>query len=580
MSVTGNQQATAAVKQTPTATTSQTTIGSGQVGKQAVTKEIPQNKLVLMWAMILLGYFLFVVQWYSIGNFAGGYNAHIGATSANPALTSMPNWTITLMRGIGSILAGYLLAKIGHRYAVITVLSLMVLSFPFLIVIGLDTWPKDTLVAGSNPEQYYSSAAFGLFLFFRLFLAIGGTTLITYTNSVIAKMPTEKRPTFMTINQFGFNGGAFFANFFFCFGLSSVINADPAVWLTILTLLLALIAIILVVYIMFGMEVLPPQKKQNAKFQNDDITFGKVFKQSYTWKMSTIFIIWLIAVVFINSATMRNVIEQSPANLQTLIEWNIANNGTSANAAWAASLSASTLGTQTEVVVGSGYNWVWPTFICMFVAGFFVGLLFISPFSKTIYKRKLFFHTMFILGFVFAAISLMIGYFGGYGNDAALAFFFIFIFISGMFLWAVQPVLLSLYQQAPQSNPKYAGIIAGLIWGIGYVGYTIFELLFSVISSYAGNATSFALALGQAKAAAASNTLELGGVADWVATNYTVPVGNIITIIFFFIACLLVFIPIQMLPPAGIKDANGNFVPFTKTWKPWEWNFKKPEVRF
>ncbi|MDE5952566.1 MAG: hypothetical protein K2G48_00395 [Malacoplasma sp.] len=575
MSVTGNQQATAAVKQTPTATTSQTTIGSGQVGKQAVTKEIPQNKLVLMWAMILVGYFLFVVQWYSIGNFAGGYNVNIGTVTGNAALAAMPNWTITLMRGIGSILAGFLLAKIGHRYAVITVLSLMVLSFPFLIVIGMKWDP--------NTPEGYNSTAFGLFLFFRLFLAIGGTTLITYTNSVIAKMPTEKRPTFMTINQFGFNGGAFFANFFFCFGLSSVINADPAVWLTILTLLLALIAIILVVYIMFGMEVLPPQKKQNAKFQNDDITFGKVFKQGYTWKMSTIFIIWLIAVVFINSATMRNVIEQSPANLQTLIEWNIANKDATVDTgplAWTKTIANTTLGTGTEVVVGSGYNWVWPTFICMFVAGFFVGLLFISPFSKTIYKRKLFFHTMFILGFVFAAISLMIGYFGGYGNDAALAFFFIFIFISGMFLWAVQPVLLSLYQQAPQSNPKYAGIIAGLIWGIGYVGYTIFELLFSVISSYAGNATSFALALGQAQAAAASNTLELGGVADWVATNYTVPVGNIITIIFFFIACLLVFIPIQMLPPAGIKDANGNFVPFTKTWKPWEWNFKKPEVRF
>ncbi|MDE5545308.1 MAG: hypothetical protein K2I76_01710 [Malacoplasma sp.] len=583
MSVTGNQKVAATAKQTPT-TTSQTTIGE-QVGKQTATKEIPQKKLVLMWAMILLGYFLFVVQWYSIGNFAGGYNANIGATTANAALTAMPNWTITLMRGIGSILAGYLLAKIGHRYAVITVLSLMVLSFPFLIVIGLDNWPKDTLVAGSSPEQYYSSAAFGLFLFFRLFLAIGGTTLITYTNSVIAKMPTEKRPTFMTINQFGFNGGAFFANFFFCFGLSSVINADPAVWLTILTLLLALIAIILVVYIMFGMEVLPAQKKQNTKFQNDDVTFGKVFKQGYTWKMSTIFIIWLIAVVFINSGTMRNVIEQSPANLQTLVEWNIANNTPISHTVvnevdkytWSISaLANSTLGTKTSVVVGSGYNWVWPTFICMFVAGFFVGLLFISPFSKTIYKRKLFFHTMFILGFVFAAISLMIGYFGGYGNDAALAFFFIFIFISGMFLWAVQPVLLSLYQQAPQSNPKYAGIIAGLIWGIGYVGYTIFELVFSLISSYAGNATAFSTALGEAAKIVQTNQGDLSAV----LANYTAPVGNIVTIIFFFIACLLVFIPIQMLPPAGIKDANGNFVPFTKTWKPWEWNFKKPEVRF
>ena len=147
-----------------------------------------------------------------------------------------------------------------------------------------------------------------------------------------------------------------------------------------------------------------------------------------------------------------------------------------------------------------------------------------------------------------------------------------------MFLWAVQPVLLSLYQQAPQSNPKYAGIIAGLIWGIGYVGYTIFELIFSLISSNVGG-KDFNNAL-----EAASNNINTlqskEAIENWVAANYTAPVGNIVTIIFFFIACLLVFIPIQMLPPAGIKDANGNFVPFTKTWKPWEWNFKKPEVRF
>ena len=558
MSVTSNQQSTAV--KTTSATPSQTTIG-GQVGNnQTVTKELPQSKLVLMWGMILIGYFLFVVQWYSIGNFAGGYNTNIGAVTGNPALSSMPNWTITLMRGIGSILAGYLLAKVGHRYAVITVLSLMVLSFPFLIVVGIK-W--------DYPSGGYNEIAFGLFLFFRLFLAIGGTTLITYTNSVIAKMPVQKRPTFMTINQFGFNGGAFFANFFFCFGLSSVINGSQAVWLTILTLLLAFIAIILVIYIIFGMEVLPPQKKQNQKFQNDEVTFGKVFKQGYTWKMSTIFIVWLIAVVFINSATMRNVIEQSPANLEALMRWNLKENQI------APTIAASTLGTKDSVVVGSGYNWVWPTFICMFVAGFFVGLLFISPMNKTIYKRKLFIHTMFILGFVFAAISLSIGYFGGYGNPVALAFFFIFIFISGMFLWAVQPVLLSLYQQAPQSNPKYAGIISGLIWGIGYVGYTVFELLFSVIASYAGDANAFKHWMDAFNQASGSDAK--GAVLAMVG-EYTAPVGNIVTIVFFFIVCLLIFIPIQMLPPAGVKDKDGNFVPFTKTWTPLQWNFKKPEV--
>lgn len=530
-----------------------------QIGRKSDQKEISQTKLVTMWGLILIGYFLFVVQWYSISNFAGGYNANIGTVTGNAALSSMPNWTITLMRGIGSILAGWLLAKVGHKYAVITVLSLMVLSFPFLIVVGLK-WIPDT------PEGY-NSTAFGLFLFFRLFLAIGGTTLITYTNSVIAKMPAEKKPTFMTINQFGFNGGAFFANIFFCFGLSSVINGSTEIWLTILIIFVVLIAVILALYSFVGTEVVPAQKKSNAtKFESNDITFGKVFKQSYTWKMSTIFIVWLVSVVFINSATMRTVIEQSPANLQTLIEWNIAN-GKNATA-----LANTTLGTATTVVIGSGYNWVWPTFICMFVAGFFVGLLFISPFSKTIYKRKLFINLMFVLGFVFAAASIMVGYFGGYGNPVALAFYFIFIFISGMFLWAVQPVLLTLYQQAPQSSPKYAGIIAGLIWGIGYVGYTIVELSLSLIQSYTGSPNLFA----ESVSAGIASDADINAVVSSYAAS--ISGGNIAVIVIFFVICLLVFIPIQLLPEAGIKDKDGNFKPFTKAWKPWEWNFKKSDI--
>lgn len=540
-----------------------------EVNKVSSQKEISQSRLVLMWALILIGYFLFVVQWYSIGNFSGGYNQNIGNVTGNPALSSMPNWTITFMRGIGSILAGLLIAKIGHKYAVVTVLSLMVLSFPFLIVIGIK-WPEGEYI-GKLPDGSggYHPLAFGLFLFFRLFLAIGGTTLITYTNSVIAKMPNEKKPTFMTINQFGFNGGAFFANIFFCFGLSSVINGNIAIWLTILALFVALIALMLVVYIFLGKEVVPV-KKTSSTFEANDVSYLKVFKESYTWKMSTIFIVWLVAVVFINSSTMRTFIEQSPANLETLIRWN------AEHGKFATNLAGTTLGTATSVVVGSGYNWVWPTFICMFVSGFFVGLIFISPFSKTIFKRKMFINLMFILGYVFALASLMVGYFGGYGNTVSLAFFFILIFISGMFLWAVQPVLLSLYQQAPQSSPKYAGIIAGLIWGIGYVGYTVSELSLSLISSEI-EGTKFNDAVTAANSLLKVPGADVETILPKVMGEYVNPMGNTIVIVLFFVILALVFIPINMLPAAGIKDKSGNFIPFTKEWKPWEWNFKKPE---
>ncbi|RXY97070.1 MFS transporter [Malacoplasma penetrans] len=578
MDIKGEKQIHPSVTQTTIGATKQTQVQKSDSSSVSIS----QKRLVLMWSLILLGYFLFVVQWYSISNFAGGYTQNIGSVHNNPALAAMPNWTITLMRGIGSILAGWLLAKVGHRYAVITVLSLMVAAFPFIIFASV---PGNELFPGAeyNSDGVYAGS-FAFFLIFRLFLAIGGTTLITYTNSVIAKMPTKDRPKFMTINQFGFNGGAFFANIFFCFGISQVINGTDA-WIYILSTFVVLIAVILVLYFLWGKEVIPRATKgQNQTTLSSDVSYGKVFKSSYTWKLATIFIIWLVSVVFINSSTMRNVIEQSPANLKALVEWNIANGKT------ATSMANSTLSTSSSVVVGGGYDWVWPAFICCFVAGFFVGLVFISPYSKTIFKRKKFFHTMFALGFVLAAISIMCGYFGGYGNGAALAFMLIFIFFSGTFLWAVQPVLLSVYQQAPWSSPKYAGIVSGLIWGIGYVGYTIVELLLSVIFSYAGT-NSFAADVTNLTTQITSNngTYLTNGVVNWtaideagiayktLASDYA---GSIVVLVFFFVVCGLVFIPIQLLKSAdmGTKDANGNFVPFSKEWNFLNWKFKDPAV--
>ena len=538
------------------------------------SKDIGYKRLVLMWGMILIGYFLFVVQWYCISNFSSGYSSAVGSITS-PALNSMPNWTITLMRGIGSILAGWVLAKFGHKYAVIIVLSIMLISFPYLIVIGVNNGGGlGGMITDENGQ--YSPATFGLFLVFRLFLAVGGTTLITYTNSVIAKMPVQSRPKYMTINQWGFNGGAFVANFLFCFGLGTVLNQWPT-WIIILTILLVLIAVILVVYVLFGKEILAPASKQSQAMQaqasfKDEVTFLGVFKQSYTWKMSTIFIVWLIAVVFINSATMRTVIENSPANFQALVEWNLANGRDGTTLPVVTSMAAATLSTANSVIVGSGYNWVWPTFICLFVAGFFVGQMVISPFSKTIFKRKFFISLMFILGFVFAAISIMCGYFGGYGNGAALAFYLIFIFISGFFLWSVQPVLLSLYQQAPQSNPKYAGIISGLIWGIGYVGYTVCELSLSLIATYGGpgysDGTTFAAQVTQAMGTVAAN-----GAMPTLPTYG----GYVAVLVLFFVICALIFIPISMLPAAGIKDKDGNFKPFTEKWNVWNWNFRNKD---
>ncbi|WPL40791.1 hypothetical protein [Malacoplasma iowae] len=256
------------------------------------------------------------------------------------------------------------------------------------------------------------------------------------------------------------------------------------------------------------------------------------------------------------------------------------------------------------IVVGSGFNWIWPTYICLFVGSFLIGFFVISPFNKTIYKRKTFINFSFAIAAVFCLISLLCGYLGGYGNKAALSFFFIFIFLSGIFSWGVQPVLLALYQQHRKSNPTYAGIIAGIIWGVGYVGYTIVELTLSLALSYwtgsgsnsgAVNAGIVSKAVTEGKKLMEGNGMTNGmleaATQGKLSLSQTMvklnemnllkgaeQPGTIFVIVMFFVIWLAVFPIIFSLPEAGVKDKDGNFKEFNKSWNFVSWNFRNPDI--
>ena len=508
------------------------------------------KRMVFLWMIILSGYLLFIIQWYSIQNFAPGYEKIIGKLD-EPALNAIPNWTITLMRGIGSILAGWIIVKVGHKYSVIIALSLMVISFPFIIVAKI---PIGEMVNNIRPIN------FSLFVIFRLFLAIGGTSLITYTNSIIAKMSQNKKSLFVNINAFGFNAGAFFANIFFVFGISKFVNNND-IWMWILLSFVFLVVILLILYIIFGVEVI--EKPTNiTKFSDKKIGFRKLIKDSYTWKLGILFGCWLIVAIFMTSPTMRTFIEQSPANFNVLLKWN-------QNHTIVTSLKDATLNTASNIKIGSGYEWVWPTFISCFVSGLIIGFFIITPFNKTIYKRKKFMAFIFVVGLIFAAISIMSGYFGGYDNEIALTSFLFFIFLSGIFLWGIQPILLNHYQQQPQTTPEYAGVVSGMVWGLGYIFYTIIEIFLSISQSYVGVIKLF--------------TIE--NFENIINKNFGILktvefAGSMIVIVGYFSVSALLFIPLFSLPDSGHKDKLGNFVVFNVEWKFWYWNFRKKEILF
>lgn len=524
-------------------------------------QELSYKKLAMMWFLIFLGYFVFVVQWYSIGNFSGGWGQAFFPNGQSPLVQSVPNWMITFGRAIGSILAGYWIAKFGHKYAVIFVLSLMVIAFPFVIVAQNQGW-NHLSVAGdasltSDGNYQIAVAGFSLFVIFRIFLAVGGTTLISYTNSIISKMPTDKKVKHMTLNQFAFNGGALVANIFFVIpGVLAIVKKD-VVWTSIVSSFIVLTMIILIFYFLFACEVVPRQTKNfNEK---KSYTLLDSFKDKEGWMLYLIYIVWLVSVVFVNSSTMRNFIEQSPSNILALVNDNITHKNELTSIPTSMSNSKS-------------YYWVWPSYICAFVLGFIVSIFTITKFSKTIFKRKWFILTMFIFGYMFLLASILCGYFGGYANPSALAFFLIFSFMSGIFLWGVQPVIFTIPQQQQKSNPQYMGVIAGVIWGVGYFGYTVIDASLSSIVTYVNPISDLGLKIQQLSQASI-----LPIVSQSIKTTETT--GFILMMVILWLIFTTV-VPICMfLPDSGYKK-DGVFYKFSKTWNPFKidnLNFEKPE---
>ena len=535
----------------------------GKAPKASMAKEIGPKRLILLWGILLLGYFLFVVQWYSIGNFQGistssgtitngtvtnptlgnGWGAAFYIGKPAPIVSSATNWMITLGRAFGSILAGYLVAKIGHKYAVVTVLGLMVVAFPFIIVAQNQEW-NVLSIAGNAPDvtpfegnanQGTAAAGFALFVIFRTFLAIGGTTLITYTNAVIGRMEQASRSKFITFNQFGFNGGAFFASIFFVFpGFNKTVTEQPAVWTGILSFFIVLSLVLMLTYLFIGVEMVPPKRKQALAAAPNATTFGKVVKQSDTWRMAPLFGIWLVAVVLsTNGSIMKPWV--LPEFLPVGFEYTVGQ-----RAAGSIEYYKSQLG-------GMEPTNVWNMFLCMFVAGFVVAVFTITRFGRTIFERRLLVHVFFGLGYFFLLMAYLCGHYSN-AKPVPIAFMMIFGFISGFFLWGVQPILLSIPQQLAKSTPEYVGIVAGLIWGFGYLFYTIGEIILGML------ATS--------------------------AVNKIQSTGSDAMFIVFWVICLAIFFLIPLLPKAGYKKQDGTFVYFDKKWNPFNlshWNTANKE---
>ncbi|OYD26770.1 MFS transporter [Mycoplasma testudineum] len=416
------------------------------VQKRMVT-ELSFGRGMLMWATLLLGYFLFVTAWFSAGNTAGNGTAASGGWQnfffggpVDTVVNEAVNYGITFFRGIGSFLVGWAVVKITHRYTSLVAMILLAMAIPS-VAIGY-------AVGGT--------AGFVIFIIFRAMLAVGGTTLIVLLQPVAAK--SIKNPTtkgiISTINPYGFNTA--FILMAALFTDSSVARTLRENWF-VFSLVFALLTLIpLTIYVFTGKNF-TTSKPVDAKDKGPKITMMSVLKEKNTWKWVAVYSVWLVAAVIPILGGLNN-----PAFFGSTKTTGISQ-GSVVSAQWLALGGNLTNNTLTSI---------WSI---LFVGGVYVGSLTIGRWNKTSFKRKPFMvlvTALMVFFFIMSIISLAYIHWSVY---------LIFGFLFGVLLWGIQGVLLNSPHEAPQNTPEKVGLFFGVIWGMGYIVFTLVNVVLALI---------------------------------------------------------------------------------------------------
>ena len=391
-----------------------------------------QRKLygLLLWVLVLFGYFLFVFNWVSMNTLSGkagvgGYgwiNAFFDL-KPNAKITQAINYTITLMRGLGAIGAGYVIAKLGHKKSILIALGLLSLAFP-------------TIFAG----YIKGSLGYSIFIIGRMFMAIGGTVLIVYIQPIISRFfKKEHRSKFSVLNSIGFNFGAAIPLIIVCIpGVQKTLSEN---WQLYGGIIAAFPIILLIVYFFVAEEIDISNASNKNEKVNKHISWIQILKEWKTWKYVIYFGSWLVFVV------APILIFKTP--FMHLRNINLHMHSKS----W-------------EVLLP----------IIMFLLGFVPGIWLVGWVGKTNIDRRTYIFTVTII-----ALICMISSYLCMVYIRSIIPSTIFMFISGIAIWGIQGISLNIPHEEKNQTPKKLSILFGMIWGFGYIFYTIINFLIASI---------------------------------------------------------------------------------------------------
>lgn len=419
-------------------TETQTTVKTNEPKKETIPT--PKNKALkgfLIWGIVFSGYLLFCFNWMVMDNMKGvagvsGWYGSFFSETPGSLVDQAPNWTLTFMRGVGAFFAGWVLVKVGHKYSVTIALGLLCVGI-------IAPWTGGTSLATDENKTFM----FILFLILRMCMAVGATTLIVYTQPIIATYMNEgQKSTANLFNSLAFNFGSIFAIAIVGYGLKSSILAH---WQIFTSSVSAIAVILLILWIVFAEKIATPNDPK------DKATYAAVLKEKNTIFYSIMFGLWLTWVVLY--LTMIPGYFLTPLN----------NEGIS--------------------LASNDGNQIIATWKIMFLLGLVIGIPIYNWLAKQNFARKPIAMGSILIGVVLTIITSLIGGYWLDGTTFASVMFLLTSLLAGIFAWGVQGYMLGTTYHYKGVTPKKQGIMIGSCWGIGYMGETLLTILSSAIDS-------------------------------------------------------------------------------------------------
>lgn len=431
--------------------------------------KIVMTRAVLTWIMLLVLYTCFQFSWQIVNqanNFQGPVYQLYPNSASDPMISRISNWSITLTRGFTAIILGLLITKIGHKNAVIFSIGMILCSFPAL----LTPLMKQSMIDSGAGLDQASLSSYVLFIIFRIFLAVGGTTINILNAPLIAKffISQKQRNMAVKINNVPAQIAGILASVIFIEVVAESITGAAAGsvamsqnWQLISGVVLGIVAVVLVAYMFIGMHFrLSTPKTEKTEFTEADKGNGllKLLKQPKVIFFTLAMVFLMYAGVEPGSGVLSSFWKTTGNNVP--ISWDIHTGLTTG------------VSTVTDTML------IWQI---LYTSSIFVALFTVMRWSNTKYPLSPYCGIMTILGCALWGASIGMGA-AGLATQGYEVACIILGFMGSILIFGAQSMMYIVPYKWGLTNSQLTSY-TGFLWTAMYVGYSLLDIITAFVGS-------------------------------------------------------------------------------------------------